>query len=535
MVALGAATILCGVGLMTTAGYLISRAAQHPAVLSLTAAIVGVRFFGLTRPIARYLERVQSHDLALRVLGGVRLRVYRQLEPLAPAQLRRLRQGDLLARIVADVDALQGLHLRGVTPPLVAVTASLCSLAVAATVAPWSAAVLAAGLLVAGLVGADAGRGAGGPQRAAAGGARPAGCRPNWWSCCPPRRSWSSTAAAISGWGGWRAADRELSDIDRRSAIAEGAGDGLRMLVSGATICGVLAVAVSAHASGRLDAVLIAALALLALASFEAVVPLTEVARELPATVAAGQRVLELCDRKPAVTDPARPRPPPASPYDLELRDVAVRYDASGPLVLDGLDLRLGAGDTLALTGASGAGKTTVTRLLLRFLDPCRGELLLSGCDLRGYRQQDVRAAIALAGQEAHLFSTSIRENVLLGRPAAEAEQLEDALEQAGIADWVRSLPQGWDTPVGEQGRAARGRPAPADHDRAGTAGGRTAVSAGRADRPSRPTLRGAPDGRRAGSRRRPLAARDHTPTGGARPARQGRAARGRARRQRRA
>ena len=112
---------------MATAGYLISRAAERPAVLSLTVAIVAVRFFGLTRPLARYFDRLASHDLAFRVLGRARVRVYERVEPLAPAQLEGYRRGDLLSRMVADVDSLQNLHLRGVAPPLVALVAGAVS------------------------------------------------------------------------------------------------------------------------------------------------------------------------------------------------------------------------------------------------------------------------------------------------------------------------------------------------------------------------------------------------------------------------
>ncbi len=145
-VALGAATVLCGVGLMATAGYLISRAAERPAILSLGVAIVGVRFFGIARPLARYFERLSSHDVALRALGRVRRRVYERIEPLAPAQLSGYRHGELLSRTVADVDALQNLHLRGVTPPLVALAAGAVSVGVAAAFLPAAGAVLAAGL-----------------------------------------------------------------------------------------------------------------------------------------------------------------------------------------------------------------------------------------------------------------------------------------------------------------------------------------------------------------------------------------------------
>ena len=117
---LGALAVCFGVALMATAGYLISRAAEQPPILSLTVTIVAVRFFGLARPLARYLDRLVSHDLALRALGRIRVRFYERIEPLAPAQLEGYRRGDLLARMVGDVDALQGLYVRGLGPPLVA-------------------------------------------------------------------------------------------------------------------------------------------------------------------------------------------------------------------------------------------------------------------------------------------------------------------------------------------------------------------------------------------------------------------------------
>jgi len=146
-VALGAITIIFGVGLMAMAGYLISRAAERPAVLSLMVAIVAVRFFGLGRPILRYLERVSSHDVALRVLGTVRTRFYKRIEPLAPAQLDSYRKGDLLSRMVADVDALQNLYLRALGPPFVALLAGALSAGVAAAFLPAAGLALAVGLL----------------------------------------------------------------------------------------------------------------------------------------------------------------------------------------------------------------------------------------------------------------------------------------------------------------------------------------------------------------------------------------------------
>jgi ATP-binding cassette, subfamily C, bacterial CydC len=454
--ALGALTVILGAGLMATAGYLISRASERPAILSLTVAIVGVRFFGLTRPLTRYLERLASHDLALRVLGRVRVRVYAEIEPLAPAQLAGYRHGDLLARMVADVDALQNLHLRAVGPPLVALLAGAVLVAVTAAFLPAAGLVLAAGL-VTGAVAVPALAGwlgrRGGRRQAAARGELSADLV-----------AILRAAPELAAYGAERGAQARLRDADaalvrlaRRDALVGGLADGAGLAVVGATVAGVLAVAVGASAEGDLDRVLIAMLALLALASFEAVQPLAGAARELSVTLAAGGRVLELADREAAVVDPPAPLPAPSWPFAVALEDVRARYAPGERPALDGVSLRLEPGCRVALVGPSGAGKTTVVNLLLRFLDPEAGRVTLAGRDLREYRQADVRHAIAVAGQDSHLFSASIRENVCLARPGASDEDVEAALRRARLWPWVAGLPEGLDTEVGEEGRALSG------------------------------------------------------------------------------
>jgi thiol reductant ABC exporter CydC subunit len=454
-VVLGALTVACGAGLMATAGYLISRAAERPAILSLTVAIVGVRFFGLSRPIARYLERLTSHDLALRVLARVRARVYRQIEPLAPAQLEAYRDGDLLARMVADVDALQGLHLRAVGPPLAAILAGALTVGVAAAFLPTAGLVLAAGLLAGGVAApALAGALGRGADRQAAARGELAAELVEALTAAPELVVNGAGEAAIAR---MREADRTLVRLGRRDAFAGGAADALGVAITGVTVVGVLAVAVQASAAGSLDRVLIAMLALLAIAAFEAVAPLAGVARELPAMLAAGGRVLELMDRRAAVVDPARPAPAPAAPFTVALDNVRARYAPHEPPALDGLSLRLEPGRRLALVGPSGAGKTTVVNLLLRFLDPEAGHVRLAGRDLREYRQDDVRRVIAVAGQDSYLFSASIRENVRLARPDATDAEVAEALRRARVWSWVQRLPEGLDTRVGEDGRELSG------------------------------------------------------------------------------
>lgn len=453
---LGALAVGFGVALMTTAGYLISRAAERPEILSLTVAIVAVRFFGLARPLARYLERIASHDLALRSLARIRRRFYERIEPLAPAQLEGYRRGELLGRMVGDVDALQGLYLRGLGPPLVALLTGAACVGVAAVFLPAAGAVLAAGLLVGGLavpaLALVLGRAAGRRQSAAR--AELTAELVELLRGAPELVAFGREEETLDR---VRAVDRELVRLGRRDALVSGLADSLSLAVAGVTTAAVLAVAVAAHDAGALDGVLIATLTLLALSSFDVVAPLPATARELATTVAAGRRLLELTDREPAVRDPAEPLPPPPSRAPVALESVTARYTPAGPAALRGADLRLEPGRHVALVGPSGAGKTTVTNLLLRFLDPEAGRVTIAGHDVREYRQEDVRSTFALAGQDAHLFDTTIRANLQVARPGASDAELEAALLRAGIDLWVASLPAGLDTFVGEEGMQMSG------------------------------------------------------------------------------
>ncbi len=250
--------------------------------------------------------------------------------------------------------------------------------------------------------------------------------------------------------------DRELAALARRDAFVAGLADALTVLITGATVATVLAITVAADDGGSLDRLMIATLALLAMSSFEATAPLPAVARELGATVASGRRVLELTATRPAIADPADPAPAPADPT-VALESVTARYPGAAATTFRDLSLRIDPGERVVLLGASGTGKTTIISLLLRFLDPESGRVTVGGTDARELLQSDLRSTFALAGQDAHLFSSTIAANLRIARPDAGDDELRAALDAAKLGEWVGSLPDGMNTFVGEQGRELSG------------------------------------------------------------------------------
>lgn len=452
---LGTFTVLAAVGLFTASGYLISRAAQQPEILSLTVAIVGVRFFGISRALLRYGERLSSHDLAFRTLTDLRGRFFMRLIPLVPAGVDGSRRADLMSRFVGDVDKLQDLYLRALSPPLVAMACTLVCVLLAAIILPVAGLVLAVMMLLGGLLApaltrwsarsagrrqAEArGRLAGDLHEIAFGGAEIAvACR---------EEDWLDRAAAD---------DRQLVSLQRRDAMSNGLAEGLGTTLAVGAAVAVTAVSVPAVSSGELNGVMLAALALLSIGAFEAITPLSQAAAVIDATDEAASRIEEITERPVPVINPGRPQPIPAGgPIRLESVDFA--YEAGDGLILDAADLEIRPGEAVALTGPSGVGKSTLAELLVRFRDVDGGRITFGGVDIRSLDQDQLRDAVRLAPQDAYMFNTTIAENVKLGRPEADRERIFEALSEAGLEDWLNSLPAGIDSLVGEDGSKVSG------------------------------------------------------------------------------
>ena len=456
-VAAGAAATGCAVALLATSGFLLARASQHPSIVAITGAVVAVRAFSVGRGVFRYLERLGTHNVAFRVLGDMRVAIYRRLERLAPAGLRAFRSGDLLARLVSDVDSVQDLFIRGIAPPLTAALVGAAAVAACLLILVPAAGLLAVGLLAGGaavpLVSAAADRRA--RRRTSPARGQLAAIIANLLSGSADLHAFGAEQAGLDRAD---AADAELASLARGSAGAAGIGTGLGSLTAGLTLWGVLVLGVAAVGSGTLSRVPLAVLTLTALAAFEAVTGLPAAAQALGHSRTSARRICAVLDAPDPVCARPLPRPPaPMPPVTVSLRGDSVRYEPDGPLALDGLDLDLSPGRRVALIGPNGAGKSTVAALLLRFCDLSAGTASLCGHDLADYDPDDVRSFIGGCPQDPHIFASTIAANLRLARPGATDEDLAEAAARARLLPWIRSLPHGLHTQVGARGSAISG------------------------------------------------------------------------------
>ena len=453
-VLLGAGALGCGVALTATSAWLISTAALHPPVLSLLVAIVAVRAFGLGKGVLRYAERLVSHDAVLRAGTALRVRIWEALVRLGPATTARLRRGELLSRLVGDVDAQQDVLVRVALP---AASAALVGTAVSIGIGlllPAAGVLVALGLLTAG-VGAPALAG---------------------WAA---RRTERSTAAvrgdvlartvelldaapdllAFGAAARYRAAlttaDEHLGTLLRRAAAARGLGSGLGVFAIGATSVLATTVGIAAVRAGVLPGPALAVLALTPLAAAELVAGLPDAAVRLLTARPAARRLVELEARPAAVIDPSVPVAA-AAPAQLVAQDLRVRWPGADHDAVHHLDLDLDGGRRVALTGPSGAGKSTAVAALLRTLES-HGLLLADGVDARTLTGDGLRRGIAWCGPDAHLFDSSLRENLRLAAPDASDHDIVAVLHRARLGSWLDGLPDGLDTLVGEHGGTVSG------------------------------------------------------------------------------
>lgn len=442
---LAAATEFAALALMSTATWLLMSAAGRPPLDRLTVAIVAVRALAIGRGVLRYTERLAGHDAVLRLVTDVRTRVFAALA--ARRDNSGQRSGDALSRLVSDVEAVQDLLLRVLVPATAAGLVSVVAVATATFVSPAAAGTLAVGLLLAGValpILATA------LTRHAA-----AELAPLRGALATDAVDLTQGAAELAAFGATSqargvASDRiqRLARIERRLAATGFAVDALGVLVAGLTAAAVVLVALA----GGVDGVLVGVLAVGTLVAVEVALALVGAARQWTSLRAGLTRVAVLLREAPATTAAVPPTGPSPTAVGIRFSDVTVRYRAEGPAALDRFHLDLPPGRRIAVVGPSGAGKSTLAAVLTGSVRPTGGQILLDGRDLSTYPAEVLPRIVGGLLAEAYVFHATVRENLLLGRPGAGEGDLATATATAGLADWLRAQPEGWDTVVGEQG-----------------------------------------------------------------------------------
>jgi ATP-binding cassette subfamily C protein CydCD len=452
---LGVGAAASATALLLTSAWLIARAAQHPPVMYLMVAIVAVRAFGIARGVLRYAERLVAHDAAFRLLTAVRVAVYREVEPVGPAGLADRRRGDMVRRLVGDVDAVQDLLLRAILPLIVAAALSGGVTVLVAAVLPAAGIVLAAAtvavLAITPVLVRATGRTA---ERAIA---------PTHGRLATEVSESVVSAPDLVVYGAAGAAVDRLREVagslraaERRSAWGSGLGQAVVLLLIGAAVCLMAIVGVRAVGRGALDPVLLPLIVLAPLGLHEVFASIPEAARRGDRAATAVRRVTELMGQPNPVVEPAHPAPLPSQRTTLAVHGLTTGWTPDCPVLHD-VSLDLSAGVRLGVVGASGSGKSTLAATLLRFIPAPSGALFVDGLDVTELSSYDVRSRVGLLDQHAHLFDTTIRENLRVGQPSADDDAMWLALEQASLAAFVLGLPQRLDTPVGEFGRELSG------------------------------------------------------------------------------
>jgi thiol reductant ABC exporter CydC subunit len=442
-----------GIGLVAMSSYLISRSALVDSTETLALAILGVRAFAVLRVVARYVERYVGHLGTFRILTRLRVWFFRGILPGAPASMIDRRSGDVLSSVVDDVDTLQDLYLRVLVPPIAGAMAIGLGCVVLGRFDPRLGLVLLAYLLVAGVAL---------PLATRRLGRRPAG------SLVDTQGEMGGVIVeGLSGIGELVAYGRTDLLVDRLDAltarqaalrrelaVARGLAASLTVLLLGLSTLSVLVVGIALVGDGSLDPVMLAVLPLVAIATFEAVGPITAAYEHLDRCRAASARLVSFVDAPPLVTDPApdhRAAIDPHSPADLDVEGLSFGYEPERPVLHD-VSFRVPAGSRVAVLGPSGSGKSTLSSLLLRFWELGEGQIRLGGTSIEDLTVDDARRIVSVVAQHDHLFDTTLRDNLSLGDDDADDARLWAACDDADVAETIRARPAGLDERVGEDG-----------------------------------------------------------------------------------
>jgi len=448
---LGVTALSAAIALGGTAAWLIARASQQPPVLYLTVAATSVRLFGVSRALARYLSRLASHKVALTGMDNLRNNLYDELAGAPGTKLSSLRRGDLMTRAGADVDEVGNVVVKTLLPALVAAIVGVGTVGVITIISPAAGIILAISLIVSGVIapsliarsvrlaesqGADARTDIAATSLAILEGATELSMAGTLERA---RHSLSESEAALSA---------ALARSARLSAFARG----LDVCAMGAAVIGALLIGIPQTTSGTLAQVLLAVIVLIPLSSFEGVAELAPAASQLVRSAQAAQRICALLDDEV----PTEPHSIPEGPTVIEARDLAIGWPG-GPTLATGISLTLRPGSSLAVVGASGIGKTTLLATLTGVIPPKSGAALINGVPAWGADRDQLTAHITMTAEDAHVFATTIYENLRVARASLTRDEASDLLTRAGLDEWIESLPEGIDTVIGSGGTTVSG------------------------------------------------------------------------------
>lgn len=459
-IALNLLAFSASIGLIAVSGWFLSATALAGLSAATAASFnfylpsAWIRLFVIVRTAGRYGERLTAHQATLKLLSDLRKRAYRHIEPLSPTALQRYGSGDLMTRLTADIDALDGLYLRVLMPSIVALWVIVGCGVVIGVFAPWLGLYAAAALLVSALVG---------PWLAWHRGRRHSA---RWHALDTRLRSrLIARLAALPElllYGRWAherdtllAAQRQRDAEEQRLARLWGHSQLLTHTLLGISVTVTLALAAWLVESRALDPRLLALMGLAVLAAFEAIAPLPRAMQDLGRMGQAARRLNRLHAELPSVSYPAADQ---ATPHDarLEIETLRVCFDADIP-TLDDVTLTIASGEHVALLGPTGSGKTTLFNALLRFVVPQQGSLSLGGAALGALSEPSLRQVFAVAPQDVHLFVASYRENLLIAAPEASDATLIELLKALGLGEWLASQSAGLDSYPDEGGSSLSG------------------------------------------------------------------------------
>ncbi|MGC5626645.1 thiol reductant ABC exporter subunit CydC [Georgenia sp. Z1344] len=473
-VLLGVLAVGAGVGLTAVSAWLIARASQHPPVLTLSVAAVGVRTFGISKALFRYLERLASHKVALDGVATLRERTYLALAGGRTEVVATLRRGDLLARAGEDVDAIGDLVVRSTVPRAVALGVALVSVTIVGALLPAAGLVLAAGLLLAGVV-SPAVTAAAARRAATAQVAARADLTAHSGALIDGAAELQTSGRVGTALAALGATERRLAR--ERDAIGRARGFAAALDLTGMAVgvVGALVLGIAAVGAGQLSEVGLCVVVLTPLASFEGTAVLGQAAVQRVTSAAAARRVLGLVDAAGAPADqagassasaPADRSPtvaapgsvPTAAPHAtttgrdatgprLLAQDLAVAWPG-GPTVAR-VDVDLSPGRSIAVVGPSGIGKSTVLATLAGLLEPAAGTATIDGHAATALTSADRASTVTLTAEDAHVFATSVLENLRVGRGDLTEGEASALLDQVGLGPWLAGLPDGLATRLG--------------------------------------------------------------------------------------